>query len=129
MDTLNDVVDLVTQENTVIDSAIALLDGLEAQVAALQPNQDSINALAAQLRAKKQALADAVARNTPAAPSGGTGGGTTTPPADVVTENADGSTTTVHSNGDGTKTTSTTPDRDGNVLPDNPDGSVNPSTV
>lgn len=126
MDTLQDVVNLVTDEGTVIDSAMTLLDGLAAQVAALKPNQDSIDNLAANIRQKKQALVDAITRNTPAA---GTGGGTTTPPADVVTTNADGSTTTVHTNPDGTKTTSTSADSSGNTPANNPDGSVNPSTV
>ncbi len=68
MATLTDVQAAVTAEDTVIDSAIVLLKGLAAQVAALQPNQAAIDALAADITAKTQTLADAVAANTPAAP-------------------------------------------------------------
>lgn len=68
MATLTDVQAAVTAEDTVIDSAIVLLQGLAAQVAALQPNQAAIDALAADIGGKTQALADAVAANTPAAP-------------------------------------------------------------
>ena len=67
MSTLKDVQDAVTAEDTVVDSAIALLQGLAAQVAALQPNQAAIDALAADINAKTSALANAVAANTPAA--------------------------------------------------------------
>lgn len=66
-DTLSDVQADVTAEDTVVDSAIALLNGLSAQIAALQPNQAAIDALAADIKGKTQALADAVAANTPAA--------------------------------------------------------------
>lgn len=68
MASLNDVQAAVSAEDTVIDSAIALLQGLAAQVAALQPTQAAIDALAADITAKTQSLADAVAANTPAAP-------------------------------------------------------------
>ena len=67
MATLKDVQDAVTAEDTVVDSAIALLQGLATQVAALQPNQSAIDALAADINAKTSALANAVAANTPAA--------------------------------------------------------------
>src|SRR6266581_2647782 len=70
MATLNDVQAAVTAEDTVVDSAIALLQGLAAQIAALAPNQAAIDALAADVTAKTQQLADAVAANTtpPATP-------------------------------------------------------------
>lgn len=68
MATLADVQAAVTAEDTVVDSAVTLLQGLAAQVAALTPNQAAIDALAADIGAKTQALADAVAANTPAAP-------------------------------------------------------------
>ncbi len=68
MATLSDVQAAVTAEDTVIDSAIALLQGLAAQIAALAPNQAAIDALAADVTAKTTALANAVAANTPAAP-------------------------------------------------------------
>lgn len=69
MATLNDVQNAVTEEDTVVDSAIALLQGLAAQVAALKPNQDAIDALAADITAKTIALSNAVVANTPAAPT------------------------------------------------------------
>lgn len=68
MATLADVQAAVTAEDTVIDSAVALIQGLAAQVAALAPNQAAIDALAADIQAKSAALADAVAANTPATP-------------------------------------------------------------
>jgi hypothetical protein len=64
MSTLMDVQAAVAAENTVIDSAIVLLTGLAAQVAALTPNQAAIDALAADISAKTQALSDAVVANT-----------------------------------------------------------------
>lgn len=69
MSTLADVQAAVTAEDTVVDSAIALLQGLAAQIAALAPNQAAIDALAADVTAKTTALATAVAANTPAAPA------------------------------------------------------------
>lgn len=68
MATLTDVQAAVTAEDTVVDSAIVLLTGLAAQIAALQPNQAAIDALAADVTAKTAALAAAVTANTPAAP-------------------------------------------------------------
>jgi hypothetical protein len=68
MATLNDVQMAVAAEDSVVDSAITLLKGLAAQVAALQPNQAAIDALAADITAKTQSLADAVVQNTPAGP-------------------------------------------------------------
>jgi hypothetical protein len=68
MATLADLQTAVTAEDTVVDSAITLLQGLAAQVAALTPNQAAIDALAADITAKTQGLAAAVAANTPAAP-------------------------------------------------------------
>lgn len=67
MSTLADVQAAVTAEDSVVDSAITLLTGLAAQVAALTPNQASIDALAADITAKTQALSDALVANTPAA--------------------------------------------------------------
>jgi len=57
----------VTAEDTVVDSAITLLQGLAAQIAALAPTQAAIDALAADVTAKTQSLADAVKANTPSA--------------------------------------------------------------
>lgn len=58
----------VTAEGTVVDSAIVLLQGLAAKIAALTPDQAAIDALAAEVTAKTQALSDAVVANTPATP-------------------------------------------------------------
>jgi peptidoglycan hydrolase CwlO-like protein len=55
----------VAAESTVIDSAVQLIQGLAAQVAALQPTQEAIDALAANIKAKSDALAAAVTANTP----------------------------------------------------------------
>lgn len=68
MATLADLQAAVAAEDTVIDSAVTLLQGLSAQIAALTPNQAAIDALAADVAAKTQALADAITANTPAAP-------------------------------------------------------------
>ncbi len=67
MATLADVQAAVTAEDTVIDSAIALLQGLAAQIAALAQNQAAIDALAADISAKTDALSQAIVQNTPAA--------------------------------------------------------------
>jgi hypothetical protein len=69
MATLSDLQAAVTAEDTVIDSAITLLNGLAAQVAALQPNQAAIDALAADISAKTAQLANAVTANTPNPPA------------------------------------------------------------
>ncbi len=69
MATLADVQAAVQAEDTVIDSAVALIQGLAAQVAALAPDQAAIDALAADIKNKSDALAAAVAAGTPAAPT------------------------------------------------------------
>ncbi len=58
----------VAAEDTVADAAIALIQGLAAQIAALPANQAAIDALAADVKAKAQAMSDAIVANTPAAP-------------------------------------------------------------
>lgn len=55
----------VTKEGTVIDSAISLIQGLAAQIAALPPEADAIAKLAADVKAKSDQLAAAVSANTP----------------------------------------------------------------
>lgn len=69
MASMSDLQAAVAAEDTVVDSAITLLKGLAAQIAALQPNQAAIDALAADVTAKTAALSDAVVSNTPATPS------------------------------------------------------------
>lgn len=67
MSALTDLQAAVAAEDTVIASAVALLNGLGAQIAALTPDQAAINALAADVTAQAAALAAAVTANTPAA--------------------------------------------------------------
>jgi hypothetical protein len=59
------LVAVVTAEDTVIDSAIALLAGLAAQVLAVAGDKAATVALSASITAKKDALAAAVVANTP----------------------------------------------------------------
>jgi hypothetical protein len=74
MATLDDVVTSVAAEDTAIDSAITLINGLQTQVAALKSPQTDvdtatkIDALNADIVAKTNALAAALVVNTPAAP-------------------------------------------------------------
>lgn len=63
---LSKLQDAVSQEDTVIDSAITLIQGLADEIKNLPAgDQDAIDALAADVQAKAQALAEAVAANTP----------------------------------------------------------------
>ncbi len=64
MKTLVDLKQDVADQKTVIDSAVALLSGLAAQVAALKPDQAEIDKLAADIEAQTKDLADSVAANT-----------------------------------------------------------------
>jgi len=66
MKTLADLQADVTAEETVIDSAITLLNGLSALLKANAGNPQAINDLATSIEAKSQALAEAVTANTPA---------------------------------------------------------------
>lgn len=68
MTTIADVQALVAAEDAQIDKAIALLQGLAAAVAALPPDQASIDALAADITAKTAELAAEVTKDTPPAP-------------------------------------------------------------
>lgn len=58
----------VAQDNTVNQSAITLLANLSQMVRDTAGDPAAVNALADQLAAQQQALADAVVANTPAAP-------------------------------------------------------------
>lgn len=65
---------------SVVQSAVTLIDGLQDRVANLEPNQEDIDALAAEIGANKDSLVQAMLENTSAAselpPAGGpTGGG------------------------------------------------------
>ena len=67
MATLADIQTAVAAESTVVASAIALLQGLAAKVAELQPNQAAIDALATDIKSQADSLAAAVVANTPSA--------------------------------------------------------------
>jgi len=63
----------VAAETTVVNSAIALLAGISARIdaavaAARAGDDNALAALSAEVKAETQALADAVAANTPGAP-------------------------------------------------------------
>lgn len=58
----------VTAEDTVIDSAVTLLNGLSAALAAAGTDPAKLAALRTDIQNKTQGLAAAVAANTPAAP-------------------------------------------------------------
>lgn len=66
-DVLGDLVAAVAEESTVVDSAITLLSTLADKIAATAGDAAAATALAAEVRAKTQALSDAVVANTPAA--------------------------------------------------------------
>ncbi len=71
----------VTAQDNLIDSAITLINGLAAQIRNTAPDQAAIDALAASLEAKSQALSLALTANTGAGsgstgPTGPTGGAT-----------------------------------------------------
>lgn len=65
----------VTAEDTVIGSAITLLNGLYAQLQAAGTDPVALAALSTDIQAKTQALAAAVTANTPAATAGVTTAG------------------------------------------------------
>jgi hypothetical protein len=57
----------VTAEDTVIDSAVTLLNGISVQIADAAGDRAKSTALAADVKSKADALAAAVAANTPSA--------------------------------------------------------------
>ncbi len=59
----------VAAEDTAIDAAITLLNGLAQQIKDLAPTQAAIDALAADVSSKTAALAKAVTDNTPTPPA------------------------------------------------------------
>jgi len=67
MAALDDLQAAVAAEDTVIDSAIALINGIPALIAAAGTDPAKLAALQADITAKSGALAAAVAANTPAA--------------------------------------------------------------
>lgn len=67
MSTLDDLQAAVAAEDTVIDSAITLIQGIPALIAAAGTDSAKLQALSADITAKSQALAAAITANTPAA--------------------------------------------------------------
>jgi hypothetical protein len=67
MAAIDDLQAAVAAEDTVIDSAITLIKGIPALIAAAGVDPAKLTALQADITAKSQSLADAVAANTPAA--------------------------------------------------------------
>src|SRR6266403_1838817 len=67
MSALDDLQAAVAAEDTVIDSAITLINGIPALIAAAGTDPTKLAALSADITAKSKSLADAVAANTPAA--------------------------------------------------------------
>lgn len=68
-DTLDDVMSDVESEKDIVASAVALLDGINAKLTAAGNDPAKLKALRESLSKQKQDLAEAVARNTPAASS------------------------------------------------------------
>ena len=69
MSALSDLQAAVAAEDTVITSAVTLINGFAAQLAAAGTDPAALQALTADITAKATALATAVAQNTPAAPT------------------------------------------------------------
>jgi len=67
MSAIDDLQAAVTAEDTVIDSAITLINGIPALIAAAGTDPAKLAALQADVAAKSTALAQAVVANTPAA--------------------------------------------------------------
>ena len=67
MAAIDDLQAAVAAEDTVIDSAIALIQGIPALIAAAGVDPAKLAALQSDITAKSTALATAVAANTPAA--------------------------------------------------------------
>lgn len=60
------LIDEVTSLTSVVDSALALIDGMIAAVTAAKDDPAEIAEVVASFTAQRQRLADAVAANTPA---------------------------------------------------------------
>jgi len=67
MKEFDDLVAEVAQDDSVIDSAVILINGIAARIAAAGVDPVKLKALTDDLAAKRTALAKAVAENTPAA--------------------------------------------------------------
>lgn len=70
MAAIDDLTTAITAENTVIDSAVTLINGFSAELAAAGADPAKLAALQTEIQTKTAALAAAVLANTPAAPPG-----------------------------------------------------------
>lgn len=75
MPALDDLTREVAENKTVIDSAVALIQGLAQQIRDAGTNAAALADLASKLDAQSNALGAAVAANTGATPTPGGGGG------------------------------------------------------
>src|SRR5436190_9130893 len=69
MKEFDDLVAEVAQDDSVIDGAVTLINGIAARIAAAGVDPVKLKAITDDLAAKRTALAAAVAANTPAAPT------------------------------------------------------------
>lgn len=67
MSALDDLTAAVAANDTVVDSAVTLLQGLKAALDAAGTDPGKLAALSSDIAAKTKVLSDAVAANTPAA--------------------------------------------------------------
>jgi hypothetical protein len=89
MSALDDLQAAVAAEDTVIDSAITLIKGIPGLIAAAGTDPAKLQALSADIMAKSQALASAVAANTPAvAPAPAATPASSAAPADATQQPA-----------------------------------------
>ena len=72
MSAVDDLAASVASEDTVIDGAVVLIQGIPGLIAAAGTDPAKLSALQADITAKTAVLAAAVAAGTPAAPAGGT---------------------------------------------------------
>lgn len=104
--TLDDVQADVNDERTVVDSAIALLNGLSDQLKATQGDPAKVQAIIDAIDAQKADLAAAITANTPAAPPVDTGTGSDAGGPSVTDTTGDTSGTDTTGAGDTTTDTS-----------------------
>lgn len=69
-DTIDDLARDVADEDTSIDAAVVLLNGIDARIAAAGVDPAKLSALRTDIQTKKAALAAAVIVGTPVAPAG-----------------------------------------------------------
>lgn len=78
---LQNLIAAVTAEKTVVDSAVAIIDGIPALIAAAGTDPAALDDLTKQIQVSSDALKAAVLANTPATPAPASPDPTTAPPA------------------------------------------------